>query len=229
MERPDPKKCCILVPSRGEIDPNCERGLKELARRGYQLRVMRGATSIDQIRCLMATEALEAGFEELFWIDDDIVFNPDDVDRLRASGRPIIGGVYPKKGERQLTVRWKEGTTSVVLGEGGGLTEVRYTGTGFLLTHARVYADLITKGLQGPVLGEYGRPMFPYFHPMIVRDGDTDRYLAEDWSFCHRATAAGIPIWVDTRPRLLHVGRYAYSWDDMVPRDPMPSLTVQID
>lgn len=226
--RPDPRKCCIMVPSRDGIDPACERGLYELARRGYVLNIMRGVTSIDQIRCQMATDTLGRGFEELFWIDDDIVFDPDDVDRLRVSGFPIIGGVYPKKGEPQLTTRWKEGTTSVVLGEGGGPVEVKYTSTGFLLTHATVYARMVSHHGIMPTVGQFGRQLLPFFQPMIVEQGDTEWYLAEDWAFCHRAAEAGIPIRVDTRPRLMHVGRYTYSWEDLVPRERVPSMTVQI-
>ena len=229
MDRPDPKKCCIMVPSRDGIDQACERGLYELARRGYHLYIMRGVTSIDQIRSQMATDALEQGFERLFWIDDDIVFNPDDVDRLCASELPLIGGVYPKKGEPQLTTRWKPSTTSIVLGEGGGVLEVTYASTGFLLTHASVYARVLSEHGLLPMVGQFGRRMTPYFQPMIVKIDGADYYLAEDWSFCHRAAAAGIPIMVDTRPRLMHVGRYAYSWEDLVPRERMTSVTVQID
>lgn len=225
----EPGKCCVLVPSRDGIDQECERGLQELGRRGYRVRIMRGVTSIDQIRSQMATDALEAGFEGLFWIDDDIVFDPNDVDRLCSSDLPILGGVYPKKGEPQFALRWKAGTTSVVLGEGGGLLEVQYASTGFLFTHANVYSRLIERGLSGPLIGQFGRLMVPYFQPMTVSQDGIGRYLAEDWSFCHRASEAGIPIWVDTRPRLMHVGRHAYSWDDMIPRDRLPSLTVQID
>lgn len=231
--RPDPKKCCVLVPSRDGIDQACERGLYELARRGYPLAILRGVTSIDQIRCQMATDALERGFEELFWIDDDIVFDPDDVDRLRVASYEmelsILGGVYPKKGEPQLTTRWKDGTNSVVLGKGGGILEVKYTSTGFLLTHASVYSRMLAQGVVGgPCVGQFGRRMIPYFQPMIVSQDGLDWYLAEDWSFCHRSAQAGVAIWVDTRPRLLHVGRYAYSWDDLGARERAASVIVQI-
>jgi hypothetical protein len=229
MDRSDPKKCCILVPSRNGIDPACEAALHELARRGYSLRIMRGVTSIDQIRCQMACDALDAGFEELFWIDDDIVFNPDDVDRLRAANLPIIGGVYPRKGEPVLAIRWKEGTNTVVLGDGGGLVEVKYASTGFLCTRAAVYDAMQVQGLARSAIGQFGRSMMGYFQPMTIVEGSVTRYLAEDWSFCHRLAQAGIPIHVDTRPRLLHIGRYAYSWDDLIPREPMASLTVQLD
>jgi hypothetical protein len=229
MDRLDPKKCCILVPSRNGIDPACEAALHELARRGYSLRIMRGVTSIDQIRCQMACDALDAGFEELFWIDDDIVFNPDDVDQLRSTGLPIIGGVYPKKGEPQIAIRWKEGTGTVILGEGGGVLEVQYAATGFLLTRRCVYNAMQVQGLARGAIGQFGRSMMGYFQPMTVVEGSVTRYLAEDWSFCHRASNAGFQIRVDTRPRLLHVGRYAYSWDDLVPRESRVSLTVQIE
>lgn len=225
MERPDPKKCCILVPSRGGVEQGCERGLYELARRGYELRVMRGVTSIDQIRCQMATDAITSGFEELFWIDDDVQFDPDDVDRLRTANLSIVGGVYPKKGEPQLAIRWKEGTTQVTLGKGGGILEVEYAATGFLLTRRDVFAAMFAA--DGYVVGQFDRPMIPCFMPMIVGD-DPKRYLAEDWSFCERARRLGFQIWVDTRPRLMHVGRYPYSWEDLAPRKRLAGVTIEI-
>ena len=39
-------------------------------------------------------------------------------------------------------------------------------------------------------------------------------YLAEDWAFCERARAAGLPIFADPSIRLWHFGRYGYGWED---------------
>ena len=226
--------CCILVPSRNGIDQECERALNELARRGYQLRIMRGWTSIDQIRSQMATDALAEGFKELMWIDDDVVFLPDDVDRLLAHDLPIVGGVYLKKGKRQVAVRWKDdGPKSIVLGAGGGLVEVKYAATGFLLTRAEVYEKMagFDEMAMRETIGQFGRPMVPFFQPMVLHTMGEVRpmYLSEDWAFCQRADYAGFKIMVDTRPRLYHVGRYAYSWEDLAPRERVESLTVHLE
>ncbi len=42
----------------------------------------------------MATDALAAGFQETFWIDADIEFHPDAIERLRSYNLPIVSGVY---------------------------------------------------------------------------------------------------------------------------------------
>jgi hypothetical protein len=235
-------KCGILVPSRDGIDHGVEKALHELARRGYRLMIMRGVTSIDQIRSQMATDALKAGFEELFWIDDDVLFDPDDVDRLREHDMPIVGGVYPWKGKPQLAVRWLDGTKSVELGVGGGIVEVKYAATGFLLTRAEVYATIRRTTFCTPgqpahcreVIGQFDRMMYPFFQPMVVdqpsgSSDDVPRYLAEDWAFFHRAREAGFKVHVDTRIRLYHVGRYAYSWEDLEPRERIDSAVVHFD
>jgi hypothetical protein len=49
---------------------------------------------------------------------------------------------------------------------------------------------------------------------MVIRRGIGHWYLAEDYAFCERARRAGHALWADTRLRLSHVGRYAYSWED---------------
>lgn len=98
----DAKRCVILVPVGGEVVPACDQALRQLERRGYEVRRARGYAAIDQGRNQMATDALADGFDETMWIDADIGFDPDDVERLRGHGLPIVCGIYPKKGKRAL-------------------------------------------------------------------------------------------------------------------------------
>ena len=98
----DPRRCVILVPFGTSIVPPCERALEELERRGYEVRRIGGYAAIDQGRNQMATDALIDGYEETLWIDSDIDFHPDAVDRLRSHGLPIACGIYPQKGRRAL-------------------------------------------------------------------------------------------------------------------------------
>ena len=96
----NPSSCVILVPTSGVIDSACEQGLQELERRGYPVRRLRGFSAIDFGRCVIASEALRSGFEELMWIDSDVVFYTDDLERLRAHKLPLVCGIYAKKGRR---------------------------------------------------------------------------------------------------------------------------------
>ncbi|MBX9627763.1 MAG: DUF4350 domain-containing protein [Gemmataceae bacterium] len=209
-----PSRCAVLVPIGGCIDPGCEAALQEIERRGYPVRRVRGYSAVDAARNQMATDALAGGFDELFWIDSDIVFDPADVDRLRAHNLPFACGLYPKKGPREMACAFLPGTSSVTFGAGGGLVEVRYCGFGFAHTRRAVY-DAVRETLRLPTLNQrFPRPLVPYFAPLAVKDGAGGWYLGEDYAFCERARQAGVRVMADTTIRLWHVGAYRYGWED---------------
>ena len=206
----------ILVPVGHHIEPSCDDALRGLERRGYTVRRVGGYSAIDQARNQIATDALRDGFQELFWIDSDIAFSPGAVDRLRSHGLPMICGIYPKKGEKQrsFACKFSRGTEMVAFGEAGGLVEVSFAGTGFLLMRRDVY-QAIQEHFGLPVCNErFGPSMIPFFQPAIVPDGRGHWYLAEDYSFSHRARECGYRVMADTTLRLKHIGSYAYGWED---------------
>ena len=109
-QRSDPTKCVVLVPIAAHVEPACEAGLVELARRGYPVRRVYGYAAIDQARNDMATDAMADAFEETMWIDADISFDPAAVDQLRVSQLPIVCGIYARKGRRALACHALPGT-----------------------------------------------------------------------------------------------------------------------
>jgi hypothetical protein len=204
----------VLVPVASHIEPACEAGLQELERRGYRVRRVRGYSAIDQGRNQMVTDALRDGFEETMWIDSDIGFHPDAVDRLRSHGLPIVCGIYPKKGKRELACHVLPGTQKIVFGQEGGLTEVLYGGAGFLLVRRDAYAQ-IQQQLRLPSCNDaWGSAMIPFFQPMAKPHRDGYWYLAEDFAFCQRARQCGYKIMADTSIRLSHYGTYGYTWEE---------------
>ena len=210
----DPGRCVVLVPYAGHVHPRCEAALAGLERRGYAVRRVGGYAAIDQARNQMATDALLDGYAETMWVDADVDFPPDAVDRLRAHGVPLVCGVYPQKGRRALASHALPGTPRLVFGAGGGLTEVLYAATGFLLVRREVYSRL-QRRLGLPVANErFGSPMVPYFQPLVRPVDDGHWYLAEDFAFSHRARECGYAVAADTGVRLWHLGGYAYGWED---------------
>lgn len=207
-------RCCILVPVGDHIEPDCERSLSELERRGYAVRRVRGYAAIDQGRSQMATDALRDGFHELLWIDSDIGFDPEEVERLRGHPHSIVCGIYPKKGLRELACHLLPGTKKITFGRDGGVIELKYAATGFLLTRAEVYRDIQTYHRLPECNTQFGRAVVPYFLPLIADDERGPWYLGEDYAFCHRARAAGHAVMADTRIRLWHIGRCNYGWED---------------
>lgn len=215
MSADDKKKCVVIVPIGTYTETDCERGLQELERRGYTVWRRACHVAIDMGRSQMASEALAAGFEEQMWIDADIGFDPNDVERLRAHEGTFVCGVYAKRGSAELACHVMPGTKELLFGEEGGLVEMLYVGMGFCLIRRAAF-EAIAKSL--PVCGARTKaPFAPYFLPMTIphKDDPTDFwYLAEDYAFCERARAAGHGPFADTRIRLFHIGRYGYTWED---------------
>lgn len=202
------------MPVGGAIDPGCEGGLRELERRGYPVWRVRGYSAIDAARNQLANDALAQGFDELMWIDTDIAFDADDVDKLRRHDLPLVCGIYAKKSRRKFACSFLPETRKVVFGVKGGLLEILYAGFGFTLTRREIY-ETMQRQLQLPVCNRrFQTPLVPYFAPLVAGAGEDAWYLNEDYSFCERARRCGFRVMADTSIRLWHVGTYRYGWED---------------
>jgi hypothetical protein len=221
----DRSRCIVLVPHRESIDAACETSLRGLEALGYPVRRCDASAAIDRTRSEMATKALSDGYEQLLWVDSDVSFEPDAVDRLRSHDLPLVGGLFAKRGIAGFGCRFLPDTKELTLGEGGGPAEVRYLGTAFLLVHRRVYED-VARVFSLPVCNAADAPAVPFFLPMVIQDTELGFwYLSEAWSFCERARKAGHKVMVDTSIRLWHFGRYAYGWEDVAaPRQRVASV-----
>lgn len=229
-------KCVILMPVSGAMEWATEITLINLMHEGYAIQKIYGCANVDIARSQLASDALEQGFEELFWIDSDIGFTVDDFDRLRAHDLPLVCGLYPKKlKEGGLAAILSDDTEELVFGEHGGLIEIKWAGTGFLYTKRCVYDDIKVKlALPDCMIGKKST-INPYFMPFVIKysqgngDKDTYLYLGDDTSFCERARQVGYKVYADTTIRLDHIGKYRYSWEDIAgTRDRYSTLSCQI-
>lgn len=215
MLRMNASSCVILVPAGGPVEPECERGLRALEAQGYAVRRVFGFSAIDFGRSVLASHALSDGFTELMWIDSDVGFDPRDVERLRGHDLPFCCGLYPKKDRKSFACDFGPSAENVTFGVGGKLTEIRYAGFGFVHTRRGVYDRIREKFQLKECNQRFGKPILPWFLPEVVPDGAGSWYLPEDYAFCHRARACGVPILADTTIRLAHVGKYAFTWEDI--------------
>lgn len=205
-------KCIVIVPVYQTIDPTCDQSLHLLEEQGYKVWRMDGGAAIDVARNRLATAALAQGYDELMWIDSDIAFERDAVDRLRDHDLPICAGIYPKKAEASFAFHSYD--KQMTVGSKGGLFEVVYAATGFMHVRREVF-ETVQKQFDLPMCNtSFGDPFVPYFMPQVIPYKEGHWYLAEDYSFCHRVRRCGYKILVDTTIRLFHIGRYAYSWED---------------
>jgi len=212
----DPQRCCILVPCSSHIHHQTEAVLRKLEELGYPVRRKYGVSLLDQARNNMATQAILEGFEETLWVDADMVFDVEAVERIRFHHQPIVAGLYSKRGGRALTSAFSNTNDDVTLGEHGEMIELQYAATGFLRVKREAYIT-IQQTLKLPVCNEmFGNaPVIPFFESLTIEHEESHWCLGEDYSFSERARRAGLRIFADTSLRLWHVGDYCYGWEDV--------------
>ena len=174
-----------------------------------------GADGIPAARNNAVKQFLESDTEWLFWIDTDMGFEPDVVDRLLEVAdpetRPIVGGLCfaQKQTVPDGMGGWRtalaptiyDWTTIEATGETGFLSRREYpvnsliqcagTGSACILIHRSVFERLAADGK-----GDW--------YDRIPNRTANNRLLGEDLSFCLRAGSEGIPVHIHTGVRTTH-------------------------
>lgn len=188
-------------------------------RAGSYLREMAGTGGIPDGRNKVCEVFLDRTDGEWLWfVDTDMGFEPDTVDRLVAAAdqveRPVVGGLCfaqrrtgrtPLRGERYGIVptmyRWIEvpngevGFAPYSSWERDAVVPVGATGAACLLIHRRVLEALREK---------HGDEWFSTLRvPHGLGDGKP-RIFSEDLSFCVRVAGLGVQVVVDTSVKTTH-------------------------
>lgn len=194
-----------------------------------------GFASIDAARSLLLEIAMEAEprFDVFVFVDSDIAFHKKDFDALALAAheeQAIVGGAYlsrmgldgtqklvgsPLVHQGMVLKFFDEGMLYPALSLGMGFTAIPR-----VALEKMVGFHQMEKCHFG--IGNIQKTGYPLFQP-IVHDG---RYWLEDAAFCFRAGQAGVPIFLDTRPVLVHHGRYGYKIPDL--RRPLPDSKLEI-
>lgn len=228
---------CVMIPYFGGIDFVHNQCVRELDKRGVQLLKYPGCPYIDMARGKLVETAL-ASFKTaryFMFIDHDILFEPDDVERLietiDESHYDILGVPYSKKRPLAGIVGHIEEDWTAF--DTGGIYPAKFLGMGFTVirrTLLETIREFTGVAFCPSVDGEIS-PMFSHLTSVVNQlPDDTTRieYWGEDVSFCWRAKKCGAKIGVWTVPRIFHRGGYDYSLEDVgkcVPNH--ASLTIQ--
>jgi hypothetical protein len=168
-----------------------------------------GTDGLEGARNEVVRQFLETDLEYLFWVDTDMGFAPDTVERLHAvadpSERPIVGGLcfmHKELGQdgmggfdtvpRPTIFDWAlvgpdaHGFTPRMWYVPGEVTRCGATGSACILIHRSVFEKI-----GG---GWYTKLPNP----------ETGKVMSEDISFCVRAAAADLPVLVHAGVRTTH-------------------------
>ena len=182
--------------------------------------IRQGDALIDRSRSIVASRFIQSdNYDILFFIDDDIIFNPQDLAamclKMNTEDIEILGGTYLKKQDVEpvLTFKGIPGVT-YKFGEGAGIQEVIAASTGFLGIKKSALRKMIDSGAV-PLCHPNDLKFYPFFQPQAKLIDGENVYLSEDWAFAIKAKELGIRSYIDGSIKLGHAGRYVYTWDDI--------------
>jgi hypothetical protein len=199
------------MPSGSDIPVHTARSLMEwqMHRKTPSIFSFKLDTYIEKARNEAVVQAVQANATHLMFIDSDMYFPPDGVDRLLAHKKDIVGGLYfGRMHPKPMAFRIKDNqSVSVDPRIEHGVVEVDFIGTGFMLIDMKVFEKL-------------DPPFFSFsYHPEDIglpKTGDMFAPKGEDVFFCMYAKKNGFKVFCDTDLKLGHVGQRVYGERDFL-------------
>ena len=153
--------------------------------------------TIAENRNYSAVQALNNKSDYLLFIDDDMTFESDLLDRLISNDKDIVGIAYHPRCETSEKLGFLDETHIISLET---TTDEKYkdtfpckaVGTGVMLVKTEVFKKI-------------PRPWFQFEY---LETGQCK--VGEDWYFCLKAKEHGIQTWCDPIPKIGHLGEKEY-------------------
>ncbi|MGB0011816.1 MAG: hypothetical protein WBQ03_09430 [Candidatus Sulfotelmatobacter sp.] len=197
---------------------------------------------ISRARSILVAAFLDdASATHLLFIDADISFEPQQVERLLRVDKDFTGALYPLKSIDwglipQRCVNGSESVHQAALSYVGtfcNAAELKrekdfataiYAGGGFQLIRRAALERMVAAYPRTHFSRVHGLPMSGSRHDEVqssnlfalfdcIIDPETGTYLSEDYSFCLRWRKIGGEIWLDTASKLTHSGPYQFVGD----------------
>jgi hypothetical protein len=212
-----------------------QAAMRKYGNLNFKVQFKDGDALITRARASLISQFLDdPAATHLLFIDADIGFEPEQVQRLIQSGADMAAAVYPIK-----RIDWDRVKTTIeasrpnpaaaslryvlevenpdAVTEKAGFVKVRYAGTGFLMIRRAALERMCAQYPQLKFKRDHSydaltasENRYALFECMIGEDGT---YLSEDFAFCKRWTDMGGEIWADLNSKLTHVGPLAFHGD----------------
>lgn len=134
--------------------------------------------------------AIEGNYDYLFFIDSDMCFAPEVLDRLLSRNKDIIGGNYHRRNiHKETVIKFRENGQFVNKELPEGMFECASLGTGCML-------------IKVEVLKKMQKPYFDFNYK--------GEEMGEDVYFCLKAQDTGYKIYCDNTMDIGHLGEFIY-------------------
>lgn len=188
-------KTLICIPALDTVHTMFFQSMEALRRPAGTSVSISSSSLVYDARNKLAQAAIEGGYDRVLWLDTDMRFAPDLIERLNAdldAGMEMVCGLYfcrraPVTPCVYHSCRLENGVPSA--------TPFEEIGDAPFLIEACGFAGVMMTGdLLRRVSEKYGPPFSPGFG------------FGEDLSFCLRAGEMGAKIWCDPRVKMDHIG-----------------------
>jgi hypothetical protein len=155
-------------------------------------------TLLPDMRNTLAETSIGLGATHILWLDNDMVFPEDMIERLYQHGKPIVGGGYSQRKEPAKPVASKNGVWVYTEEDSTGLEEVDFVGMGCMLVEAAVYEHL------------------PKPWHNLGWSPEKGAVIGEDVYFCRKARGIGASVFLDhdLSKEIGHVGYRTFTYRD---------------
>jgi hypothetical protein len=151
---------------------------------------------IAMARNLLANGFMQTNADVLLFVDQDMVFSPDDAMWVVVAARERqepVGALYMSRRRPHNPIARAEGLREKI--DEGGIQGVDGIGMGLCAIPRRIFEEI----------------KFPWFRTRDFKSGD---HIGEDYFFCEKVLRAGFHVWLDTTTRVRHVASLEIGFDD---------------
>lgn len=198
-------KIVIAVPCMDQVAAPFAQSLATIKKVGECEIVMMIGSLVYDSRNKIATHAVKAGADAVLWLDSDMIFPADTLEKMihhLEEGKEIVSGIYFRRRTPFTPVIYekleKSGESKDYLDyPKDSVFKVEGAGFGVVMTSGAVLQDMVINGMT-------------WFEPM--------NGLGEDLSFCMRARELGYEIWCDSTIKCGHIGQLVVDekiWETM--------------
>lgn len=204
-------KTLIAIPCMDMVHTTFMKSLLQMRKTGEVGFAISSSSLVYDARNNLAKQAVDGGFDRILWLDSDMDFGPDLMEKLtedlEENNLDVVGGIYFSRKEPIVPVVYQkvgyyhsEEEDEVTP---AALNYYEYPQNELFLCEGIGFgAVLMTTDIVKKVQEKYGLP----FSPILG--------FGEDLSFCMRARAVGGEIMCDSRIKVGHVGLKSYSEED---------------
>lgn len=165
----------------------------------------RGNSMIAHSRNMIAAKFMASEATDLFFLDDDVIWEHGSMLRLLRHNVDIVAGIYPKRSDPlDFHCRYMDKAELRGDPEFPNLLEVQGVPAGFMRITRKAIEQMVLKFPEKRFANALAPKGFAWALFDNIHEGDL--YFGEDYSFCRRFRQIGGRVWADPEFSMGHIG-----------------------